>query len=140
MGTLTSCSFTSTLNLGFRSKPNRFEFTERFRHYNKRNYGNNRYVLCSRDVLLNKTRRVAGLDIGNKGFIGGFECCASGRDSDSDGAEEIDTSKDSNLATFSPEDTTAAGGGGGGGGGEVDSDKPVAPPASISSGVSNEFI
>ncbi|KAI3823397.1 hypothetical protein L1987_04832 [Smallanthus sonchifolius] len=129
MVTLTSCSFTTTLNLGFRLRPNRIDFAERFRRYDRRNYGTNSYVLCSRELLSKKARRIAGLDADNKGFIGGFECSASGRDNDNDGGgnggEDNDTPKDSNLATFSPEETAA--------GGEVGSDKPVAPPASISS-------
>ncbi|KAK9072738.1 hypothetical protein SSX86_009173 [Deinandra increscens subsp. villosa] len=97
-------------------------------------YGKNSYGLCSRELLSGRKRRIAGLDIDNKGFItfiGGFECSASGRDDNNDsdgggnGGEDGDTFNDSNLATSSPEEIAA--------GGEVDSDKPVAPPASTSS-------
>ncbi|KVH90533.1 Peptidase M50 [Cynara cardunculus var. scolymus] len=131
MGTLTSCSFTSTLNLGFRLRPNRIDLAGRFRLHDRRNDGSrkNSYILCSRELLSKKRRRIIGLDSDNKSFIGGFECSASGRDDNNDssgnGGEDSDVSKDSILATISPEETTA--------GGEADSDKPVPPPASISS-------
>ncbi|KAI3822654.1 hypothetical protein L1987_10249 [Smallanthus sonchifolius] len=129
MGTLASCSFTSTLNLGFRLRPNRIDFADRFRLYDRRDYGKNSYVLCSRELCLKNRRRIVGLDGDNRGFFGGFECSASGRDDNSDGGgnggEDNDTSKDSNLATISPEETSA--------GGEAESEKPVAPPASVSS-------
>ncbi|KAJ9554907.1 hypothetical protein OSB04_009521 [Centaurea solstitialis] len=128
MGTLTSCSFTSTLNLGFRSRPNRIDLAGRFRFFDRKK--KNSCVLCSsREQLSKRRRRIIGLDSDSKGFIGGFECSASGSDNGSDGnggGEESDVSKDSNLATISPEETTS-------GGGEADSDKPVPPPASVSS-------
>ncbi|KAL4591914.1 hypothetical protein LXL04_004889 [Taraxacum kok-saghyz] len=129
MGTLTSCSFTSTLNLGFRLRPNRIDSAERLRLYNRGNDGSrkNNYILSSRELLSKKRRRIIGLDSDNKGFIAGFECSASGRDdnnsndtSGNDGVEDDDMSKDSNLATISPEETTA--------GGKTDSEKPVPPP------------
>ncbi|XP_035840862.1 probable zinc metalloprotease EGY1, chloroplastic isoform X3 [Helianthus annuus] len=116
MTTLTSSSFTSTLNLGFRIRPNRTDFT-RFRHYDRRNYGyydNNSCVLSSRDVLSKSTVRIAGL-VDNKGFIGGFECYASGNDGGGGNREDGDTANESNLT-------------------EVDSDKPVVPPGVMSSG------
>lgn len=59
-------------------------------------------------------------DRNSKGFIGGFECSASGRDDNDNGGEDSDVSKDSNLVTISPEEN------------DVDSEKPV----SISSRVS----
>ncbi|KAL8245299.1 hypothetical protein R6Q59_011557 [Mikania micrantha] len=132
MGTLTSCSFTSTLNLGFRSRPNRIEFTDRFRLYDGRNYWKNSYSLCSRHLCLRNRHRMIGLDGDNKWLSGGFECSASGRDdknndASGNGGEDNDTSKDSNLAMIPSEETAA--------GGEVDSEKPVAPPASVSSRV-----
>ncbi|CAI9289664.1 unnamed protein product [Lactuca saligna] len=127
MSTLTSCSFTSTLNLGFRLRPNRIDLAERFRLYNRRNDGTikNSYILSSRELLSKKRRRIIGLDSDNKRFIGGFECSASGRDNNNgnsgNGGDDDDMSKDSNLATISPEETTV--------GGEADSDKkPVPPP------------
>ncbi|KAJ0476524.1 putative peptidase M50, putative metalloprotease EGY1 [Helianthus annuus] len=123
MGTLTSCSFTSTLNLGFRSRPNRIDFTDRFRLYGRRDYT---YNLWSRELCLRKRHQIVGLDsdnnINNRGLFGGFECSASGRDGDNDGGgsggEDNDVSKESNFATVSTEETAA--------GGEADSEKPVA--------------
>ncbi|KAL9999240.1 putative peptidase M50, putative metalloprotease EGY1 [Helianthus debilis subsp. tardiflorus] len=124
MGTLTSCSFTSTLNLGFRSRPNRIDFTDRFRLYGRRDYT---YNLWSRELCLRKRHQIAGLDsdnnnnVNNRGLFGGFECSASGRDGDNDGGgsgEDNDVSKESKFATVSTEETAA--------GGEADSEKPVA--------------
>lgn len=74
---------------------------------------------------------VDSTDSDNKGFvIGGFECCASSDNNDNDGGgnggEDNEVSKDSNLATISPEDKAV------GGDGEVE--KPVVQtPASVSS-------
>ncbi|KAK9079257.1 hypothetical protein SSX86_000927 [Deinandra increscens subsp. villosa] len=126
MGTLMSCSFTSTLNLGFRLRPNRIDFTDRFRLHDRKDS----YSLCSREICLKQRRRIVGLDGDNKCFFGGFECFASHRENNTDGdgnGEDNDVSKDSNLVTISPEETAA--------GGEADLEKPVAPPASVSSRV-----
>ncbi|KAJ0714632.1 putative peptidase M50, putative metalloprotease EGY1 [Helianthus annuus] len=121
MGTLTSCSFTSTLNLGFRSRPNRIDFTDRFRLYGRRDYT---YNLWTRELCLRKRHQIVGLDSdnnNNRGLFGGFECSASGRDGDNDGGgsvgEDNDVSKESNFATVSSEESAA--------GGEADSEKPV---------------
>ncbi|XP_071698049.1 probable zinc metalloprotease EGY1, chloroplastic [Rutidosis leptorrhynchoides] len=133
MSTLSSCSFTSTLNLGFHLKPNRIDFAARLRLYERRICTKN-----SRYLLLDNRRRNLGLDsdkCNSKGFvIGGFKCYASSDNNNDDGGggngvgDEKDVAKDSNLATISQEDKA------GGGGGEGEAEKPVVrTPASVSS-------
>ncbi|GKC33809.1 hypothetical protein Tco_1046193 [Tanacetum coccineum] len=99
MATLTSCSFTNTLNLGFRLgqlRPNRINSTNRLRVYDNRN------ELCRKSGFNLFRRRNLGLD---SDFNGGFECCSSGSDGGGGGGggEESEGSNESNLATVSNE-------------------------------------
>ncbi|XP_076938575.1 putative zinc metalloprotease EGY1, chloroplastic [Bidens hawaiensis] len=126
MATLTSCSFTSTPNLGFRTvrlKPNRNDFTDRFKLYDRRNYEKHINILFS-------NCRIVGLNDNNnnnRGLFGGFECCVTGsgdnnNNSGGSGGEEKEVSQESNLVTISTEESAA------------DSEKDVVPPpASVSS-------